>query len=207
MSEAPEIATAADRVMPGVWHWRVHNSRIGGSISSCQLLASNNGAVLVDPIRLDEAAFAELPAVTAICLTAKCHQRSAWHYRTLTGAPVWAPAGAAEMEQRPDHRYDEGELLPGRLRALRTPGPEPVHYCLLAEDRDALVCSDLLMRGEQGDLRYVPLEYHDDPDATRASVAGLLDHDFTLLLLDHGPPVADGKAAIRALLAGDTATA
>jgi glyoxylase-like metal-dependent hydrolase (beta-lactamase superfamily II) len=207
MSEPVEIASEAERVAQGIWHWRVHNSRIGGSISSCQLLADGDGAVLVDPVRLDEAAFAGLPAVTAVCLTAKCHQRSAWHYRALTGAPVWAPAGSAEMDEQPDHRYRAGELLPGRLRALRTPGPEPVHYCLLAEGRDALICSDLLMRSDDGDLRYVPFEYHEDPAATRASVAALLDQEFTLLLLDHGPPVADGKAAIRALLAGDTATA
>jgi glyoxylase-like metal-dependent hydrolase (beta-lactamase superfamily II) len=207
VSEPPEIAADASEVVPGVWHWRVHNSRLGGSVSSCQLLAANGEVVLVDPIRLDDAALAELPAVTAICLTAKCHQRSAWRYRDATGAPVWAPDGTAEMEQQPDHRYVEGELLPGGLRALRTPGPEPVHYCLLAEAQDALISSDLLMRGDDGSLRYVPLEYHDDPAATRASVAGLLEHDFSLLLLDHGAPLAEGKAAIRALLAGDTATA
>jgi hypothetical protein len=50
----------------------------------------------------------------------------------------------------------------------------------------------------------VPLEYHDDPAATRRSVDALLELPFTLLCLDHGRPIADGKAAIRALLAADS---
>lgn len=185
----------------GVWWWQIHNSRIGGATSSCHLLDHPGGAVLVDPLHLADDVFATLPAVTAICLTAKCHQRSAWRYRRATEAPVWAPEGAAATDEEPDHRYRHGDRLPGGLIAVRTPGPEPVHYCFLAERTPpALICSDLLS-GDGRSLRFVPFEYHDDPAATRASVESLLDLDFSLLLLDHGPPVADGKAAIRSLLA------
>jgi glyoxylase-like metal-dependent hydrolase (beta-lactamase superfamily II) len=64
-----------------------------------------------------------------------------------------------------------------------------------------LLCSDLLRRGEDGDVDFVPLQYHDDPEATRRSVERLLDLPFAVLCLDHGPPVGDDpKAAIRALL-------
>ena len=145
VSEAPEVAGEATAVADGVWWWQIHNSRIGGATSSCQLLDHPGGAVLVDPLHLADDAFATLPAVTAICLTAKCHQRSAWRYRRATGAPVWAPEGAPATDEEPDHRYRDGDRLPGGLLAVRTPGPEPVHYCFLAERTPpALICSDLL---------------------------------------------------------------
>jgi glyoxylase-like metal-dependent hydrolase (beta-lactamase superfamily II) len=64
-----------------------------------------------------------------------------------------------------------------------------------------LLCSDLLGRREDGELDFIPLQYHDDPDATRRSVERLLDLPFAVLCLDHGPPLADDpKAAIRDLL-------
>jgi hypothetical protein len=53
-----------------------------------------------------------------------------------------------------------------------------------------------------GTLAFVPFQFHDEPAETRRSVERLLDLDFTILCLDHGPPLThDPKAAIRALLA------
>lgn len=205
MSEPPEIAGDASRVVPGVWHWRIANSAIGGSTSSSQAVAGEDGSVLIDPVRLAPEALAELPPPVATVITAKCHQRSSWHYRQQFGAEVWAPEGAPATEQRPDHRYSEGDPLPGGLRAVRTPGPEPIHYCLL-RDRDPgiLFCSDLLTSTAEGGVHYVPLKYHDDPDETRRSVRRLLDLPFAVLCLDHGPPVTrDPKRAIEALLEED----
>ncbi len=149
MSEPPEIADHAEQVEDGIWYWAVANSRIGGSTSSCHLVEGGDEYALVDPIRLADAALAALPTPTAIVLTAKCHQRSAWRYRALFSVPVWAPEGAPEADETPDRTYAESDLLPARLRAVRTPGPEPVHYCLHRQARPSLlICSDLLMRGD-----------------------------------------------------------
>jgi len=202
MTEPAETASGCEEVAEGVWHWRIENRAIGGALSSSQLVAAGGEAVLVDPVRLEPEAMATLPRPTATCVTAKCHQRSAWRYRNELGAPVWAPQGTAPMDAEPDHRYAAGDSLPGGLRAVHTPGPEDVHFCLLLErDEGVLFCSDLLSRRESGELRFVPLEYHDDPAATRRSVEGLLALPFAVLCLDHGPPLADDpKAAIRALL-------
>ena len=105
------------------------------------------------------------------------------------------PEGAPPADEEPDARYVDGDVLPAGLRAVRTPGPEPIHYCLLTDPaEDALICSDLLMYTDH--LQFVPLRFHDDPDATRASVRGLLDLPFGLLLLDHGPPQRDPKPQI-----------
>ncbi len=203
MSEPREIAAHAETVVDGLWHWSIANSAIGGATSSSQALAVDGGCVLVDPIQLAPEAFEALPRPTAVVLTAKCHQRSAWRYRRELGAEVWAPAGAAATDEGPDRRYAEGDVLPGGLRAIRTPGPEPVHYCLLREDAPRILfCSDLLMGDGAGGLAFVPGEFHDDPAETRRSVQRLAELQFDVLCLDHGSPVTeDPHEAIETLLA------
>ncbi|MGZ4480644.1 MAG: MBL fold metallo-hydrolase [Gaiellales bacterium] len=203
MAEPREIAERAEPVIPGVWTWRVSNSNIGGATSSCHALAWDDGSVLIDPLRLAPGELAALPQPVAICLTAKCHQRSAWRYRAEFGAEVWAPEHSPPMDEQPDRRYAEGDRLPGGLLALRTPGPEQIHYCLLLErPPGVLFCSDLLMSRPQGGLAFVPGEYHDDPAETRHSVERLADLSFEVLCLDHGIPITEGAGrAIAELLA------
>jgi Metallo-beta-lactamase superfamily len=203
VSEPPETAAHAEPVIEGVWHWSVANSAIGGATSSSQALALDDGCVLIDPIRLDVDELGSLPRPNAIVLTAKCHQRSAWRYRSTFGAEVWAPDGAPAMDEEPDRRYAEGDVVPGGLRAIRTPGPEPVHFCLLREDAPRILfCSDLLMGDGDGGLAFVPGQFHDDPAETRRSVQRLAELEFDVLCLDHGRPVTtDPHGAIAALLA------
>lgn len=204
MSEPPEIAEEIEEVCPGVWHWRVHNSNIGGGISSSHAVTDpTGGAVLVDPVGLAPEAMVELLPIGAIVLTSKGHQRAAWRYRSELGAEVWMPEGAPQADEEPDHRYGDGDALPGGLRAVHTPGPAPVHYCLLREATPGvLICADLLMRDDEGVLRPVPASLHDDPAETRRSLVRLAELPFEVLCLDHGPPIAeDGPEAIRALLA------
>jgi hypothetical protein len=203
VSEPPETAAHAEPVIEGVWHWSVANSAIGGATSSSQALALDDGCVLIDPIRLDVDELGSLPRPNAIVLTAKCHQRSAWRYRSTFGAEVWAPDGAPAMDEEPDRRYAEGDVVPGGLRAIRTPGPEPVHFCLLREDAPRILfCSDLLMGDGDGGLAFVPGQFHDDPAETRRSVERLAELEFDVLCLDHGRPVTtDPHGAIAALLA------
>ena len=203
MSEPPETAAHAEPIVEGVWHWSVANSAIGGATSSSQAVALDDGCVLIDPIRLDVDELGSLPRPSAIVLTAKCHQRSAWRYRSTFGAEVWAPDGAPAMDEEPDRRYAEGDVVPGGLRAIRTPGPEPVHFCLLREDAPRILfCSDLLMGDGDGGLAFVPGQFHDDPAETRRSVQRLAELEFDVLCLDHGRPVTtDPHGAIAALLA------
>ena len=203
MTEPREIAPTAEEVLPGLWHWRISNSNIGGHTSSSQALLTRDGLVLVDPVHLDEAALGALPRPMATLLTARCHQRSAWRYRRELGAEVWLPEDATAADEAPDHTYTDGQTLPGGLRAFRTPGPEWPHYCFIAEDAGILFCSDLVSADDQGDLHFINPAYHEDPDATRASVEKLLGLPFGVLCLAHGAPVtADPKAALEKLLAG-----
>jgi hypothetical protein len=148
--------------------------------------------VFVDPVRLDEAALAALPRPSAVVLTARCHQRSAWRYRAQFALEVWLPADASPADEEPDRRYAEGDVLPGGLLVVRTPGPEWPHYSFVRRDEPAvLFCSDLISHEGGGKLSFIPFEYHEDPAATRSSVEKLLELPFSILCFDHGEPLVD----------------
>lgn len=201
MGEPRETADTADEVVPGLWHWRISNSGIGGHVSSSHAVLTREGCVLVDPVRLDGAALDALPRPMATLLTARCHQRAAWRYRRELGVEVWLPDDAPAADEEPDHTFTDGQLLPGGLRAFRTPGPEWPHYSFLYEsDPGVVFCSDLLMNDETG-LRFIAPRLHEDPAATRSSVAGLLGLPFGILCFAHGEPIVSGpKAALSELL-------
>jgi hypothetical protein len=202
MTEPREIAAMAEEVIPGLYHWRINNSTIGGSISSSHALVAEQGSVFIDPVRLTDEALATVPPPSAIVLTARCHQRAAWRYRMEFGIDLWQPEDATAGDEEPDRRYADGETLPGGLLAVRTPGPEWAHYSLFSERGPGIVfCSDLVSHVGGGELRFVPPEYHEDPAATRRSVEKLLDLPFGVLCFDHGAPITgDPKAALRKLL-------
>jgi glyoxylase-like metal-dependent hydrolase (beta-lactamase superfamily II) len=55
------------------------------------------------------------------------------------------------------------------------------------------------MTGPDGVLAMLPAEYMHDPDQARRSAEKLLELDFAVLCLGHGPPVtSDPDGAIRA---------
>jgi len=201
VTEPREVADRVEEVTDGVWHWRIHNANIGGAVSSSHAVATDDGCVLIDPVRLADEALAALPPPQAVLLTARTHQRAAWRYQRELGVEVWLPEDAPSADEEPDRWYAEGDLLPGGPRAIRTPGPERPHYSFLLErEPKVLFCSDLISSHE-GELEFVPPQFHEDPAETRRSVERLLDLDFTILCLDHGAPItADPKAAIRRLL-------
>ncbi len=204
MSEPTARAEAIEQVAPGVWRWHLFDDRIEFE-SDAHAVAAEDGVVLIDPLPLAPKALRELGKVAAICVTAACHQRSAWRYRKKFAVKVYAPKGTREMDEVPDARYEAGEVLPGGLKAVYTPGPEPAHYAFLRRGRPSvLFCPDLLMRAEEGPLEFVPPEFHDDPVLTRRSVYRLLDLRFSILCLDHGAPITrKPRAALRELLARD----
>ena len=202
MTEPRETADRAREVVPGLFYWQIHNSNIGGAVSSSHALQVDGESVFIDPVRLADDALAAMPRPGAVLLTARCHQRAAWRYRGQFGLEVWLPEDASAADEEPDRRYAEGDVLPGGLLAVRTPGPEWPHYSFVRQDEPGvLFCSDLIGHEGGGKLRFVPPEYHEDPAETRRSVEKLLDLPFSILCFDHGQPITDEpKEALRRLL-------
>jgi hypothetical protein len=201
VSEAETQAADAEEIASGLWHWAIHDERIDFTGDS-YALAGEEGTVLIDPHALGEEALDRLRPVTATCLTAGSHQRSAWRYRRELGAPVYAPRLVHDVDEEPDVRYGDGDELPGGLRAHFTPGAGTTQHTLVREgDTTIAFCPDLLLREPDDRLGLVADEYLHDPDEARRSVEKLLALDFDLLCLSHGGPVlADAKAAVRRAL-------
>ena len=172
MTEPNEVAEAAEPVVDGVWHWRIRNHAIGGAISSSQAVAGADGElVLIDPVRLAPEAMAALPRSNrdlpdrqvppagGVALPARLR-------RGGVGAGGHRADGRRARPPLPRRRH-----APGGLRAVHTPGPEPVHYSFLLErGAGVFFCSDLLGNDPMRGLDFVPPEFHDDPAETRRSV-------------------------------------
>lgn len=197
MSEPEAVAQEVEEVVPGVWHWSVHDERID-FISAAHAVAG----VLIDPLPLAPDAFARLGEVSAIVLSCGSHQRSAWRLRSELGVPVWAPALSKEIDEEPDQRYGDGDELPGGLRAVFTPGAGTTQHTLLLDSPSVAFVPDLLLRAPGQALGLLPDKWAHDPELMQKSLRKLLDLDFDVLCLGHGEPVTDDpKGVLRAALA------
>jgi glyoxylase-like metal-dependent hydrolase (beta-lactamase superfamily II) len=174
LSESVTRARALDRPLPGLIHWWVHDERIDFR-SDAYAVESDLGAVLIDPLPLTDSALVELGSVAAICITAGCHQRSAFSLRRRLAVPLWAPAGAARLDEAADVAFDSGASLPGGLQALLLPGPSNPHHIFLKRlGGDLAVFSgDMLITDGNGGLRPPSDEHHEDLAASRAGVRHL----------------------------------
>ena len=194
MSEPTMFADRVFTVVPGIVHWTVQDDRISFR-SDAYGVETPDGKVLIDPLPLSAEAVESLGKVAAICLTEGQHQRSAWRLRKRLGVPVYAPEGAHDLEETPDHWFVDGQELPGTLRAIDTPGFGTVH-CALILVRDSggpvLFSGDLVVREGEGAFGLIPDKYVDDPRDIRASVTKLLELAPEILCPAHGAPATSG---------------
>lgn len=199
MAEPDSVAESVEEIVPGVWHWRLQDNRIGGYWGASHAVPG----VLIDPHPLEDEAFARLGEIRATVLTTSSHQRSAWRLRRELGIPVFLPAAAREMDEEPDVRYEEGDELPGDLQPFFTPGAGTTqHSLLLPGAPGVLFTPDLFTHGPGEPLAMVSAEFMHDPEQARRSAERLLELDFDVLCTGHGVPLVGGaKQALRALLA------
>jgi glyoxylase-like metal-dependent hydrolase (beta-lactamase superfamily II) len=202
VTEPQTVATGVEEVVPGVRRWSIHDERID-FVGAAYSVETADGVVMIDPLPLEEEALEQLGRVEAIVLTCGSHQRCAWRYRRELGVEVFAPALAKEIDEEPDVRYGEGDPLPAGLEAVFTPGAGTTqHTLLLAEPKVAFV-PDLLVGTSDDRIAMLSARWMYDPDEARRSVERLLELDFDVLCLAHGPAVTQGaKDALRGALTG-----
>jgi glyoxylase-like metal-dependent hydrolase (beta-lactamase superfamily II) len=201
MPEPGGSAKLVGEILPGIYHFTIHDDRIDYQSDSYAVVEKSN-AVLIDPLPMAEKDLNKLGPLEAICLTGSCHERSAWRYRRELKVLVYAPRGGVDFEETPDRWYKAGDLLPGNLLAVHTPGPTEAHYSFFLErNGGAVFCADLLTNAGGEGLAFVSGEYQDEPARTRESVRRLLNLDFRALCPNHGDPVTVGakEAITRAL--------
>jgi glyoxylase-like metal-dependent hydrolase (beta-lactamase superfamily II) len=202
VTEPKTVAQRVDDVVPGVWTWSISDDRLGGYNSASYAIATDDGTVLIDPLPLVADAMDQLGNVAAICLTTSNHQRSSWRLRRELGVEVYLPAIATSFEEEPDHRYAEGDALPGRLDPVFTPGAGTTqHTFLLDRDGGIAFVPDPLVVTPDGTVAVIPAEFAWDVEEARRSAEEILGLPFSILCVAHGGAVTeDAKAKIRAAI-------
>jgi hypothetical protein len=193
-------------IAPGLWHWTARHDHIRLDVSSYYLLAER---VLIDAMLPSEgfAWFEEHAVPEHVLLTNRHHDRDAWRLRERFGCTVHCVrSGLHELEGRgPVAAFDFGDELPGGIIAHEVDAICPDESALHIPAHRALACADGVVRGDGGELGFVPDFLMDDPERTkeglRASYRRLLELDFELLLLAHGEPIVSGaNDALRAFV-------
>jgi glyoxylase-like metal-dependent hydrolase (beta-lactamase superfamily II) len=106
--------------------------------------------------------------------------------------------GLHELEDRgPVEAFDFDDELPGGVVVYEVDAICPDECALHVPARRALACADGVIRWpDDGPLSFVPNEFMDDPERTKAGLRDayrrLLDLDFDRLLLAHGDPIVRG---------------
>lgn len=201
-----------EEIAPGILHWTAYRDTIGADVHAYYDLGS--GTVL-DPMvplaGLD--AFGERP-VHRIVLTNRHHYRQADEFRERFGCPVLChEAGLHEFaDGREVEAFAFGDELAPGVRAhevgVLTPEETAVHF----EGAGALAFADAIIRGDHGELGFVPDELlGDDPQAVKEGLRGAFarlagELEFDALLLAHGEPMRHGaRSALRTFATAPTA--
>jgi glyoxylase-like metal-dependent hydrolase (beta-lactamase superfamily II) len=202
VGEPTAVAESVQEVVPGIFHWMVEDDRIGGFLSSSHAVWAGGVSVLIDPLPLAEDAMERLGTVEAIVLSCGSHQRSSWRLRRELGVAVYAPEHVRQVDEDPDVRYREGDPLPAGLQAVFAPGPGTTqHFLLLPREGGVLFTGDTVVNSPRHGLAFVPEQFDPDRNQTRQTTRRMLDLEFAVLCVGHGPPVTDGpKRQIAELL-------
>jgi glyoxylase-like metal-dependent hydrolase (beta-lactamase superfamily II) len=181
-----------DEIAPGIFHWQAPHPRIGVDVSSYWLPQLRT---LLDPLAVPD----EVDGVQHILLSCRHHLRDSLDARTRFAASVRAPrVGMHEFDDdTPIEPYDFGESLAGgAVTAHEVDAISPDETAFHIPSLNALSVADGVIRyGEE--LNFVPDQYMDDPEQTKAGLkqafGRLADElDFDVLLLAHGTPIASG---------------
>ena len=174
-------------------------------VSSYYLLAER---VLIDAMVPAEGLswFDEHLVPEHVLLTNRHHDRHAWRLRDAFGCTVHCVrSGLHELDgRRPVEAFDFGDELTSGVIACEVDAICPDETALYIPAHRALACAGgVVRRPGRDELSFVPDEFMDDPEETKAGLRDayrrLLDLDFDLLLLAHGDPVVtSGKEALRA---------
>ena len=188
------------------------------------------GWVFVDPVRPTTNGADHLRRLVrerpvATVLTNDGHERFSYAVRQQWGTPVWGPKPGVgqrpvEYEGKPDHLYEEGDSLPGGLRAIKLAGAWRGDHALLwtAPGGERVLFSGDILNGQvepdlvdESHFRREPglyigarpqyVERHVNPAALRASLERLAQEEFDLICGAHSLPFRDDpKTALARLI-------
>ena len=199
-----------EQIAPGLWHWTARHDRIGAEVSSYYLEAER---VVLDPVLPPEGLvwFEQRGAPEHVLMTNRHHDRHAWDLQRVFGSTVHCIRnGLHELDGRGRvEPFEFGDELPGGATAYEIDAICPDETALHIPAHRALACADGVIH-YGGRLGFVPDHLMDDAEETKRGLRDayrrLLELDFDVLLLAHGPPVVGGaREALREFAGGEPA--
>ncbi len=223
------------QIGPGLWRWtaphpewKPEKGGPGGweEMVGCVYCETPEAVVLIDPLAPPEGTpdherfFGALDRdveragrPVAVLLANHYHVRSAREvyerYRSKPGASVFAHE-AAEVDSHVTQRFDEGQALPGGIRAFSISGLNADEVVFYLPSHRVAVPADAILGAGNGELRVAPASWAEAGDEGQAryharfrrELRRLLDLPVDMVLVSHGPPVLhDGRQALAAALA------
>ncbi len=206
MSQVSEMSDsdALSEVIPGILHWSGPHPKHGAIVHSHYL---SEQRVAIDPLWLDglQAALEHAGGVEQVVLTNRHHLRGAAELAAAFGAALRCPRVGLHEFEGPDAPefigYGWGEEVMEGITAHEVGSLAPDDGALhIAIGPGALALADSVIFDGQG-LGFVPDSLMDDPEETKRglveSLGRLLELDFEVLLMAHGPPLpAGGKQVL-----------
>lgn len=208
-----------DEIWPGLYRWTARHPdwtpEEGGAEGwepevASYAYAARDELVLFDPLVTDDAVWAELDRLVAehggppsVLITLFWHGRSANEVaERYPGATVWIHE---RMEERGRERvpavrtFRDGNRLAGGIEPTMVRRGECVYWI---PDLRALVAGDALLGTPDGRIRLLPDSWLGDfkREDLLAALQPVLELPVELVLLTHGEPVEDGRAALRAAI-------
>jgi glyoxylase-like metal-dependent hydrolase (beta-lactamase superfamily II) len=194
MAEPKARADRIDHLFSWLLHWSIADERIGGFRSDAFAVETPDGLMVIDGVPLEDHLQKKLENVGGIFLTHGNHQRSAWRFRREIGASIYAPVGAAGLEEDPDVWFDARGALPGGLKAVEAAGFAAACYLTFthADGTGVLFCGDLICQDSDGPYRFPAEPGYFDPAAGKEDARRLLRLPTTVLCAAHAVPIRDG---------------
>jgi len=201
MTEPKVQADSIETLFPWLLHWSILDDRLGGFRSDAFAVDTPDGLMVIDALPLKGHLAAKLENPAGVFLTHGNHQRSAWRFRRELGVPVYAPAGAVNLDEEPDVWFDAGTALPGGLVAIEATGFNAACYLTFthADGTSVLFCGDLICHDPDGPYRFPVEPHYFDTIAGIEDARRLLELPATVLCAAHAIP---SRAGCREALQG-----
>ena len=192
-------------IAPGIeqWSWFSEEKQLNFNGLA---ITVNDECVIIDPPPISDTDGATLLSMlpTHIIITNRDHVREAFSLQEEYKIPIYVPlADAPQIEIPIDKTYEEGEVLPGSLKAIHLPNMKsPGESALLLEkDNGYLILGDALIGAPSGKLRLLPSDKLPNMTKAKDSLKRLLSYKYDIVLTGDGDSIlSNGKDAVQKAL-------
>lgn len=196
------------RFAPESFYWETFSDELKTTLSSAALRKEPE-VVLIDPVPLTMAAMNKLVGHASrafTLLTNANHERAALAMRNNMRVPIWAHKDAKpDLELEPNDFFEDGDELPGGLKAIHVPGSSPSETAFYTPANGGIVfIGDALVNLDPNNgMAFLPDKYSRDPKQSRQSLRKLLKLEFEMMTFAHGQPIVkDARKRLATLLEG-----